>query len=54
MDEATFAARHPDYRQAIEYALQRLHNELPPTLFYFYFTEGERLATWIRLMKTGP
>lgn len=34
MNNTTTAANHPDYSQAIEYALERLRNELPPTLSY--------------------
>ena len=34
MIDTTTAANHPGYDQAIEYALDRLRSELPPSLFY--------------------
>jgi len=51
MIDTTTAANRPDYGQAIEYALDRLRHELPPTLLYHcaWHTEHDVLPAARRL-----
>ena len=51
MDETTTTADSPDYVQAMEYALDRLRKELPPTLYYHraWHTEHDVLPAARRL-----
>jgi uncharacterized protein len=51
MDTAT--PPKPDYAGAVEYALNRLHNELPPELLYHnaMHTEGDVLPAAVRLAQ---
>jgi uncharacterized protein len=49
----TAAAHHPDFDKAVAFALERLRNELPPTLYYHsaWHTEGDVLPATRRLAE---
>jgi len=53
MHDMTTATNHPDFDKAVAYALERLRNELPPTLTYHcaWHTEGDVLPAIRRLAE---